>query len=254
MSPWQENYGRRWFLTTMFAFSLSAMAWPVRAQPKLALRDIVRLLFNSTKEQPASLVGHDLSGLNLAELDFKNADLRKCNLFGVDLTDANLAKCNLEGANLDRSLLIRTNLSFANLSGASIRRPSVFTNYFFDPRDLPILTGVNLSGAMFTARLSGADFSRSNLTEARFIEESERDLGGAPTSGLRGCNFTDAVMERVHFSGLDLAFSDFQRADLTEADFTKANLMRADFTDARVDGARFENADLSGVIGLALKR
>ena len=72
----------------------------------------------------------DLSGLNLAEIDFSKTNLLRANLSDSnlkdghlafsDLREANLVRANLAGSNMLGTLLMDSNLTEANLNGAII--------------------------------------------------------------------------------------------------------------------------------------
>lgn len=99
----------------------------------------------------ANLVGAELQGQDLTEIDISGA-----NLTGANLSSANLTNSNLRGANLTQ----------ANLTGAN------FTN--------ADLSGANLTGAV----VQNADFSNASLMGATFDAESFAGLKGIPTTTL----------------------------------------------------------------------
>jgi uncharacterized protein YjbI with pentapeptide repeats len=219
---------------------------------RMSVRDVVIALMNARGGKPADLAHRDLSDLDLADLDFSGADMTGSNLFGADLTASNLEGANLSGATLDRTTLVRTRFAKATLQDASIRRPSVSSDMRFDARDLPVFRDANLAGARLTARLDGGDFSRADLTNASFTVWQERDLGGAPTTGLSRCDFTEARMRGTNLRGLSLTQASLQKADLTGADLRDADLTGANLTGAVLTNARLDGAKLDGVIGLRL--
>jgi len=241
---------RRSVLTAV-ALSLSYGQVRGAVPAKLTSREIVRLLFEARREQRIDLSYGDLSGLDLSDINFKGAVLHHCNLFGVDFTDANLTGSDLSDTILDRAVLLRTNLSNASLRSASIRRPAVFTDMRFYAGDLPLFRGSDLRSTQITARLDGADFSRSDLSGAVFSLSSERDLGGTPTGGLANCDFTGAKLVNTNLSGMSLAFSIFRSADLSGANLEDADLTRADLTGATLTNVKLTRAKLDGVLGLA---
>lgn len=245
----QQGLTRR-TLISLLATGLASLTAFGRDVMKPSARDVVEILFKSTGDIRPNLSHADLSGLDLADLDFKRADLSGCNLFGADLTRSNLEGANLSRAKLDRATLIRARLSNANLEGASIRRPSVYSDMRLAPVDLPILRYVNLAGATLTARLDGADFTGANLSGTSFIVWAERDNGGPPTTGLARCDFSSARMVGVDVRGVSLTGSIFRKADLTAADLRHADLSYADFEGAVLTGARFDGAQLEGAKGL----
>ena len=121
----------------------------------------------------------------------------------------------------------------------------------FDPRDLPVFRAANMAGVRITARLDGADFSGADLSNASFAVWQERDLGGAPTSGLARCNFTGARMRGVNLRGLSLTQASLKDADLSDADLRDTDLTGANLTGAVLKGARLDRAKLDGAVGLS---
>ncbi len=248
--PLNRQIDRRAVIAFAVAMVPSAAALGGGAGAKLSVREIVTMLKNTEQGRPPELSRRDLSGLDLAELDFRGADLSESNLFGADLTGSNLEAANLHHAILDRTVLVRTRFTGANLKNASIRRPSVSPDLSFDSRELPIFRRANLAGVQLTARLEGADFSGADLSNASFTLWHERDLGGAPATGLDRCDFTEARMRGVNMRGLSLARAVFREADLREADLRDTDLRSSDLTGALLDGAKLVGARLDGAIGL----
>jgi len=233
----------------LIAFGGSSVMALAGSAGKLSVRDVVVMLMNARDGEPANLSHRDLSDLNLADLDFNGADLTGSNLFGADLTGSNLEGANLSRAVLDRATLVRTRFAHATLQDASMRRPSVFSDMRFDARDLPVFRNANLSGVRFTARLDGADFRSADLSNASFAIWQEKDLGGAPTTGLARCDFTAARMRRINMRGLSLTQSSFQNADLSDADLRNTDLTGANLTGAVLKGAKLDGANLKDVVG-----
>ncbi len=99
-------------------------------------------------------------GLNLSQVDFEKANLRRAGLYGADLSEA-----NLRGADLSEASLGEANLRGANLRGANLQWAALYR--------------ANLQGA----NLAGADLSKANLRGA--------DLSGA---NLRGANLEGALL------------------------------------------------------------
>jgi uncharacterized protein YjbI with pentapeptide repeats len=245
-----KPFNRRAVIGLLAALMPSAAALGGGLGKRLNVREVVTLLKHAERGRPPDLTRCDLSGLNLAELDFKGADLSHSNLFGADLTASNLEHANLSHAILDRSTLVRVRLADANLANASIRRPSVASDLNFDSRDLPEFRNANMAGVQLTARLDGADFSGADLTNASFTLWHERDLGGAPTTGLDRCNFTGARLQSVNMRGLSLTQAIFRDADLRKADLRDTDLAGADLTGALVEAIRLDGARLDDVTGL----
>jgi uncharacterized protein YjbI with pentapeptide repeats len=248
-----KPFDRRFFIG-LFAAVIPGAAAQGGATRRLSVREVVIMLKRAEDGRPPDLSRRDLSGLNLAELDFTGADLSESNLFGADLTGSNLEGANLSHAILDRSVLIRAQFTNANLTHASIRRPSVSSDLSFDSRELPVFRRANLAGVQLTARLEGADFSGADLSNASFTLWHERDLGGAPATGLDRCDFTGARMRGVNMRGLSLAYAVFRKADLRDADLRDTDLRSSDLTGALLERTRLQGARLDGVIGFSAPR
>lgn len=70
--------------------------------------------------EAGTLVGADLSHLNLDWANLTERELRDANFSHSSLAGANLSKADLRGANFDHAVLAGTNLRGANLTGASL--------------------------------------------------------------------------------------------------------------------------------------
>ena len=107
-------------------------------------------------EQQEKRFSLDLSGANLPEWRFSEA-----NLSGVNLSEADLPRVILLGANLSDADLSEADLSDADLSGADLSRAKL-SRVILSRADLSrvILLGADLS----RADLSGADLSRPALS------------------------------------------------------------------------------------------
>ena len=142
-----------------------------------------------------SLVGVDISGAFLPELNLENAKLERANISGADLYDSNLAGAKLLIANLSEAELER-----ANLSGTD----------FYDAN----LVRADLSGA----DLSGAELIKSNLSEVRFYDAN---LSGAK---ILNANLTGAKLYYTNLVGANLSEAELAGAEFIGADLRKANL------------------------------
>jgi uncharacterized protein YjbI with pentapeptide repeats len=252
-------------LTAAELLSPSYLITVARAQAKdpvtdITARQVIQLLFKSTRPGDVDLSGRDLSSMDLSKLDFKSANLNNANLFGVDLSGARLEGANLSGASLDRSVLTRTDFSGANLTGVSFMRPSVFSTLQYDRREAPIFDGAVLKGMRFTGIFDGASFKNADLTYARMGPHDTRmDISSFPHNFFRGCNFSNAKVIDADLYEASLVMSNFSGADLrgtsfVRADFSRADLTNADLTGADVTEANFEGAILTGVVGLETAR
>ncbi len=154
-------------------------------------------------------------------------------------------------------MLIRADLSGANLRGATILRPTVYSDLTSNPADAPRFSGANLTDVRVQANLSGADFHAADLSGADFAPLDARKREGAITAladnKLVGCDFTRAIMRGTDLTGTDLTFAHLAGADLTGADLSHANLSRADFSGADLTDADLTGADLDGANLLAVK-
>lgn len=214
----------------------------------LTVRQIADLLFNAPPGVMSDLSGHDLGSLDLAGLDFKRARLTGSNLYGVDLTGANLSGVDLSGTRLDRAVIIRADFTDANLKGASLQRPTVFSDLRFDRTEAPRFRNANLSGSRILARLDGADFRGADLSFASFAPYDRRggDITVLPRVVLAKCDFTGANLRQADLSFVQLQFATLVSADLRGAKLANADLTQANLAGADVTGADFAGADLYG--------
>ena len=214
----------------------------------------------------ANLIGADLRGAKLSNVDFSGADLSEANLSGANLIDSNLSGANLRRADLSEANLIDSNLSGANFRHADLRNADL-SRADLSRADLSNadLQGAKLSVSFATGSdLSGSD-SGANLSDAnlRGANLSGSDLRGAD---LRGTNlrrtklntaFCDARTQWpkgftppkglfVLEPGADLSGIDLREADLREADLIRANLSVANLIRANLYNASLFDADLSG--------
>lgn len=166
----------------------------------------------------ASFAEHNLTGLDLSELDFSGVDLRD-----ASLRQTKLAKAQLRGTNLTEADLTEADLSGADLTGA-------------------ILTDADLSKAVVAgAKLTGLHVQGATLTDL--------DLAGADLSECsgRGATFHGSNLAGSRLSGAKLPLADFSGCVMTKADFRGAELTDALFEEVKAAGAQFEQADITGV-------
>jgi uncharacterized protein YjbI with pentapeptide repeats len=198
--------------------------------------DRVRRDVEATLAAGASLAERDLTGANLAGLDFSGKDLTS-----VFMEGANLAGCSFRGAKLDRAVLARANLQGADFHGAQVKGVN------FGGADL---TGAKLTGdldltaaVLISANLKDADFSGATMDRA---ELSEARIDNTKLAGVKAKRMT---VLKSDFRGLDLSGAqleecNFLETDLSGVDFTGASLYRTAFVDVNAEGARFRNAKL----------
>ncbi|MEM7531897.1 MAG: pentapeptide repeat-containing protein [Chloroflexota bacterium] len=188
-----------------------------------------------------NLLGRDLNGMDLA-----NIELVEANLQGADLSGANLRQADLSGANLTRAILRNADLTEARLIGASL-----------DGADLggSILTGVNLNGAILDqADLTSVDLTEVSLSGSSFIGAqltgvtlTKASLGGIQFTQaiLAGATLDDAMLTGASFSAADLSGASLQRVNLTGAWLNLAKLTGADLSDSNLAGSRLIGTDLT---------
>lgn len=244
---------RIWLIAAGFAAAGAGLAravdlGPVAPDADFTAFQITTTLFNTPPGERANFAGHDLTYLDLSNLDFKGALLARSDFYGTDFTAANLSGADLTGTRLDRSVLIRANLSGANLTGATIYRPTIYADEKSTLSDAPKFSGANLTRISVQADLSGADFRGADLTDANFSPLEARPGKGTlttqPSNILRSCDFSGARMTNADMTRAFLTFSRFTGADVRGAKFNNADLTKADFTGADVSGADFTGADV----------
>ncbi len=193
----------------------------------------------------ADLSNASLSGFNLSDSDFWEANLRYADLQCADLSGASLNDADLQGADLRYADLSEADLQFADLrdadlSGASLRDASLSRIPDGWSYSELIKEGADLS----EIDLSGADLSDENLSNT---DLSDKDLSGADLShaNLSGANLSDANLSDVDLSNANLSGADLSDADLSDANLTNANLTKADLTDANLTDANLSSANLT---------
>ena len=173
-----------------------------------------------------SLVGADLSGANLNNVNLSKLDLRDANLSNAKLNRANLTSTKLFRANLDGA-----DLSFANLSSAELFRASLGNAKLFFAN----LSSANLNGA----DLSGTDVSLANLMGA--------DLSNATLNNtdLSFANLSNTKLLAANFTGAQLSFANLKGANIKEADLCNATLRNADLSNADLSGSTLQGTNLT---------
>eukprot|EP01114_Cavostelium_apophysatum_P019304 TRINITY_DN6184_c0_g1_i1.p1 TRINITY_DN6184_c0_g1~~TRINITY_DN6184_c0_g1_i1.p1 ORF type:complete len:420 (+),score=74.96 TRINITY_DN6184_c0_g1_i1:79-1338(+) len=155
--------------------------------------------------QGLSLVGIDLSRLDLSTINFKMSNLCNANLERSNLSNSMLQEANLKGANLQSTILSGANLARADLECANLRGAN------FEHRE-----GV-------AAHLEGA-----NLRSA-ILEDSNLSGANLRAANLRNCNLRNANLFRADLAGADLEGANLIGANLKNANITGTNLARANF-------------------------
>ena len=185
-----------------------------------------------------SLVGADLSGANLNNVNLSKLDLRDANLSNAKLNRANLTGTKLFRANLDGA-----DLSFANLSSAELFRASLGNAKLFFAN----LSSANLNGA----DLSDTDVSLANLMGAdlsnAILKNTDLSFANLSNTKLLVANFTDAQLSFANLKGANIKEADLSNATLRNADLSNADLSGSILQGANLTNAKLNGANVSGV-------
>lgn len=184
----------------------------------------------------------DLSGANLLNCSFEEANFEESNLSGANLektrfSGGNFRRANLNGAILRESILIKANLSGANLTGVDLYKATLYGANL----ERAILSKVQAGSASFgSADLKKADLSSANFDSAQF---SNATLNEAilSNSNFDRANFFKAKLIKTNLSNSRLIQATFSEADLTEANLSKSRLI-----NTRALATDFESAILTG--------
>lgn len=251
-------------------FAINQKIWPVILAVLLAsgppmggasaadmtARQVVVAVFKTPPGEKIDLSGKNLSELDLAGIDFRAAVLSRVNLYGSDLSQANLEGTALSGVKLDRAVMTRTNFKGADLEGASILKPSIYSTPDFNIAETPVFEGARLKGARIAARMDSVNFRGADLRDAAIGPFDMSVEGGlAPSSLMKGADFTGATMDGVDIRNVNFTFGRFSGASLKGArlvaiDFTNADFSGADLTGVVFTGCSFEGAKFTGAKGL----
>ena len=163
----------------------------------------------------------------LIGLDLRGANLRQIDLYGISLENADLTGVTLRGARLEDVNLSGAELANADLRDAQLSGP--------EPHMPCFLIETNLRGA----NLARADLADNDLRDS--------DLSNASLSG--------AFLVGADLRGADLTAADLTGADLTIAKLSGANLTEAKLANTVLSGARLfaddpESQDAAPVRGL----
>ena len=161
--------------------------------------------------QRPTLVGEDLSEMDLTGVNLGEADLTDAELFQADLTEANLKM----------AVLTRADLAGADLKGAALYKAD-FSG--------ACLIEVDLSGAS----LGAADFRGADLRGTK----------------LRGADCDETDLSNANLSEADLTGANLTRADVTGANLCNANLAATNLTAMKDGGFREKRGRYYGIRGL----
>lgn len=213
------------------AMSGVALDSPAMTEAEMTRDEVVAAVKAASPGNPVDLSRRKLNGLDLRGIDFSGAILRAARMNGV----------NLAGAMLDGAVLSQAWMLGADLSGASLKEAVMFQTQ---------LGKANLAGADLTRARAAADFTKADLTGAKFIEaDLSADMKNQSMGLMRGV-LTNAEADGADFTGAnmmraELEFASLKGASLAGADLSMATMGAADLTGADVTGANFRNADVT---------
>ena len=202
-----------------------------------------------------SLLGKDLSNLNLKEARLEKANLSRANLDKTNLNfailnSAVLTKATLRNSKLEKAKLMNSNMTGVLLGFANLRR-AVLTSAILKSADLTetnleeaSLEKANLSNAslkktiLISSKLSGADFQNADMQAAdlRCAKLENANLSGA---NLSQANLGGAILSKANLSKANLEGAKLANADLSNADIRGTNLNTALF-EAKLKGVIFD--------------
>lgn len=214
----------------------------------MTARQVVVAVFKTPPGEKINLSGKNLSELDLAGVDFRSALMAKTDLYGSDLSQANFEGADLSGSQLNRAVMTRTNFKGANLEGVRILKPSIFTTPDFDITEAPVFEGARMKGATIAARMDSVNFRGADLRGASIGPSDMSVEGGlAPSSLMKGADFTKANLDGIEVQNVDFTFGRFAGASMKGAKFSWINFTNADFSDADLSGAEFKDCNFEGI-------
>lgn len=195
------------------------------------------------------LVGDEanLSGFNLAGVDFTFVGLFNVDLAGADLTGANFA-----GTFSNSVDFTNANLAGADLAGATLRYPK--------------LGGAQLASATFTSLMASSVVGMPASLPPLWVVRGDTTIGQGVLAGpgarlmfldvngldLSGIDLHGASFKGTKAIGVSLVGSDLAGADLTSTDLTGADLTNANFTNAVLAFAKLGGANLTNTLALGV--
>ena len=151
----------------------------------------------------ATLEGWSAARMNLAQADFRNADLAGAVLIGSNLSGANFERANLTNAKLVWANFLNTSISECKLDGANLSHARNLTCAQIASACLGVDT--ILPPAFRVSWISGEDFECISLVQ--------------PKAELAGKDF-----RHDDLAGAKLQGADMQNCRLMETNLRKANL------------------------------
>ena len=210
-----------------------------------------------------SLIGADLSGVDLRwnylqEVDLARANLQGANLAGTNLRNANLQGADLRGADLSKANLEEVDLRGADLTGVQnlIIRQIAVTVYDKETKfpvgitfgDIPKHNKDSLKSALGVKMLEGAEAKGMILRWGDF-EGAEMPWSSFQKADLTGANLSHTNLSAANLRDANLLEADLQKANLKNSSLQGANLIRVnlqgvDLTSASLQGSNLSGADL----------
>jgi uncharacterized protein YjbI with pentapeptide repeats len=183
----------------------------------------------------AELIGIDLRGAKLSEVNFLEADLRSADLREAHLEGANLSAARLSLADLTEARMNDVKIQAASLLGANLHKAQL-GHAIFTPSS-------NLGSAdLSEAYLWKSDLSKSSLHEA--------NLRGA---NLMEADLASADLTRANLRNSSLAFADLNGAILRQADLREAKLDYASMVETNLEGANLTGCSVFGISAWRMK-
>ncbi|MFZ6677267.1 pentapeptide repeat-containing protein [Undibacterium sp. Tian12W] len=211
------------------------------------------------------LSGENLAGINFGRANFSRALLKDTILTGGTFNKASFSRATLSGADFSGSAMTGVDFTFATMKGTKL---NTLTGGNCDFSDCDLLTVINSAPLVLTSTaeapmrfvrsqlkysLIGKTWSYKILAYAKIMDlpatiddlnATFADVTAVDLSTLSGAraNFNNAIMRGVKLSNANLPSAQF-KASILEATL---ELPAADFTSAILTGCSFENALLSG--------
>jgi len=241
--------------TTVISLAVaSGDDWAPRSRRRVRLAD-------------AYLRGAKWAGAKLKRAVLWNADLRDADLREAVLEHAQLTGANLQRANLSHALANDVSAREARFADADMRMIRADRARLGDA-DLrgARLEGASLVEAEISGDVTGADFSRADLTGAflLLLDPVDANFSGAKLDDiasarldlrparLDGASFVGATLTACNLAGCWIRGVNFERADLSEALLTGSRIPLGRFRGSILHGAglagiAWEGADLRDV-------
>ncbi|MBZ0119165.1 MAG: DUF2169 domain-containing protein [Sandaracinaceae bacterium] len=202
-------------------------------------------ILTGTKLADANLGGASLKGVRsqrpplCTNVILDGADLTGAALSGISLDDAVIRECTFDGADLARSrghsaLFYRCSMRGVSLRDADLSKASFIE---LDASGL-VASGANLESAtLYDVRAEEAKLDRARLSSFRAVGATK----------LAKSDFSESILHKANFRGIDLSQTRFVRADLAGSDLSEARLTGSDMTEVVAHGALFIRTDFTQV-------